>query len=273
MAGNGERIVMEGMYLPLGADGGQSLLRVRPGVPAEGAVLRLVMPLLRPVVRVRLLRDTADHGTVEQEPVPVVTTTEHSCTYELPIEPHDGAGDPRYLLDWEVRRRPHRHETRGDDQLLCRAQLWSGQECLEAAPLLIHWYDPACRSDGAALLRRQADSGLLPALTAEAVRAFLAACSEPVPSVCGYCEDSWELAVLSAANRAWPLVGRHGDDRAREVLARWDTAPGTYDCTNHCACHRDPCCGSGRPPGRPLEQLRSELAQARTQHRALRQGA
>jgi hypothetical protein len=227
------------------------------------------MPGQRPVTRVRLVRDTADGGPVERELEPVVASAGKACVLELPVEADDGAGDPHYLLDWRVLRDPDRREKRGDSQLVTRVQLLSGEQCLDTATLVIDWYDPANRDDGEVLLRRQAEAGLPVPEAAEAFRAMLAATSEPVPVNCGYCVDTWELVLLTAVNRVWPLVRQHGDDRARHVLAHWSLDPRTYVLTNHCNCHRDPCCGAARTPGTPHDQVRAELLRARARHSEL----
>ncbi|GAA1114529.1 hypothetical protein [Kitasatospora arboriphila] len=259
--------------VPLGLDGGRSLLRVvppAPGWPARGPVLRLVMPTARPVVRVRRRYDTADGPATHLELVPTVHGG-RQCTLEFPVDGEAGAAAARFELDWEVRRAPDRRETAGDEQLLTRIHLVApgpdgGDRLLASALLRLTWCDPRDRESLGLLLRQAAADESLPA-TARAALAELAEDDRAAVPGCSYCVLRWELRLLDAAHRAREAVRAH---------PRLAALPDLLDTSTDGRTHRRPCdCprqNPGRTPDIPKDDLRRALSTARARHLAHRAG-
>ncbi|MEV6205829.1 hypothetical protein [Kitasatospora sp. NPDC051914] len=264
--------------VPVGLDGGRSVVEVlppAPGGPARAVVLRLVMPLGRPVVRTRLLHEAADGAVTGVELTPVVRVG-RQCVLEFPVEPVDGGGSARFELDWQVRRRAGEREVPGDQQLMTRVLLVApdpdhGDEVLASGMLKLLWCDPLGPETAGLLLLRAADGGAVPEPAGDALRELVAVNREPWPA-CPYCVLHWELRLLEAADRAWDAAEGCGSTRLTEALAALDTTTEGRTHRRPCDCRRQNPGARGLPPEIPEDELRRDLAAARARRLARRAG-
>ncbi|WP_030264090.1 hypothetical protein [Streptomyces sp. NRRL B-24484] len=260
--------------VPVGLDGGRSSVGVvppGPGWPARGPVLRLVMPLARPVVRVRRIRTAADGTRTCTELTPTVRTG-RQCVLEYPLDPPGGEAAVRFELDWEVRRAADRRETPGDEQLLTRIHLVApssdGEDQLLASTLLrLAWCDPGDREPLDLLLLRAAADEALPATVRAALAELAEADRAAVPS-CAYCALRWELRLLDAADRARAAV--RGRARLAALLELLDTSTAGRTHRRPCDCRRQNPGRTGLAPEVPEDELRHALTAARARHLAHR---
>ncbi|MEV8098330.1 hypothetical protein [Kitasatospora sp. NPDC085879] len=272
-----ELIVRHEEYAPIGLDGGRSEVRLvpsGPGWPRHGVVLRLVMPLARPVVRVRLVQETAD-GTVAGRDLEPVVRAARQYVHEYPVEPVDGARGARYEVDWQVRRAEGEADESGSAQLLTRIHLVApdpdhGDQVLASRMLSLAWCDPHDPPMLDLLLQQAVDGGTLPTPAAAALAELALVNRESVPA-CFACALRWELRLLSAADRAWEAAQHYGlNGIARLMTALNTTADGrTY--RRPCDCRRQNPGTGGRLTETPEDELRRDLSAARARYLARRE--